>query len=220
MITVSGTSFLFSKFDGILGMAWQTISVDNIEPVYRTMYKLGILDDESFAFYLTRTANKDGSTLTLGGVNKNLSKNDWKYVNLTETDYWLIKIDKITVGDTKIAVDSIRGIVDTGTSALVGDSSIVGLITKLIPSVSIDCSNLETLPSVTITIGGEDYILKPEDYVFQLTMSGKSVCENGWMPAQFPDKFKDVVILGDLFIRTYYTHFNYGKSRIGFATAI
>lgn len=76
MVSVSGASFIFAKFDGILGMAWQTISVDDIKPVYQTMFELGLLDDDSFAFYLTKGDNQAGSLLTLGGINEKCSQND------------------------------------------------------------------------------------------------------------------------------------------------
>ncbi|CAG9324705.1 unnamed protein product [Blepharisma stoltei] len=220
MILVSGTSFLLAKFDGILGMAWRAISVDDIEPVYQTMYDLGLLEDDSFAFYLTKGDNQDGSILTLGGYNEKCYQGDWNYVDLVEDDYWLIQIDKISVNGKEIDVQNIRGIVDSGTSALVGDNSVIKLINSEIPQINTDCSNIPDLPDVTVTIGGIDYVLKPEDYVIEMSIAGKSICENGWIGAGFPEKFKNVVILGDLFIRTYYTHFDYGKSRLGFATAV
>jgi len=34
-----------------------------------------------------------------------------------------------------------------------------------------------------------------------------------------PKEFGNTLILGDVFIRAYYTHFDWGKQRVGFAQA-
>lgn len=220
MTALVGESFTVSKFDGILGMAWQAISADNIPPVYQTLFNLGTLPDDSFAFYLTNTDNKAGSTLTLGGYSSNLSKGDWNYNPLLSNSYWLISINSISINGKAIAVTGIKGIVDSGTTALVGDRNIVDLINKQIPAVSSDCSNLAKLPTVTINIGGINYPLTGTNYVIEIENGTQVECENGWLGVSFPEQLKNVVILGDLFIRTYYTHFDYGKNRVGFSTAL
>lgn len=63
-------SFLASKFDGILGMAWPAISVDHLELIFDLLVKQGKVEGNSFSFYLTKKAGQDGSALVLGGVNK------------------------------------------------------------------------------------------------------------------------------------------------------
>jgi len=39
--TLHGISFLASKFDGILGMAWPTISVNGLPLIFDLLYKQG-----------------------------------------------------------------------------------------------------------------------------------------------------------------------------------
>jgi len=65
---LEGLSFTVAKFDGILGMAWPSISVDNVTPVFMDLWNSGVLEDNSFAFFLTAKAGQSGSTLILGGV--------------------------------------------------------------------------------------------------------------------------------------------------------
>ncbi|CAG9328599.1 unnamed protein product [Blepharisma stoltei] len=220
MTSLVGTSFVVSKFDGILGMAWQAISADNVPPVYQSMFKLGVLPSDSFAFYLTATDNAAGSALTLGGFNPSYTKGDWHYFTLIQDTYWRISIDSISVNGVKIAATGIQGIVDSGTTALVGDKKIVDLINAKIPTVSQTCANLSKLPVVTVTIGGVNYPLTGTNYVIQVTSDGQTECDNGWMGMDFPEQLKNVVILGDLFIRTYYAHFDYAGNRVGFSTAV
>ena len=214
-----GTSFAVAKFDGILGMAWQTISVDNVVTVFQNLVSQGLVSQNSFAFYLTRNAGQAGSVLTLGGYNSTLSKNDWKYVPLIAQDYWRIAIDGIQAGSTKINVSGIKGIVDSGTSLLVGDSSIVNPINAVIGKVSQDCSNLSKLPTVSITINSVTYTMGPSDYVLQITSGSQTECINGFMSTTFPAQLANTLILGDLWIRKYYTLFDFGNKQVGFATA-
>lgn len=212
-----GTSFAVAKFDGILGMAWQTISVDNVTPVFQNLFSQGTVSQNSFAFYLTRTIGQAGSTLTLGGYNSTLSKNDWKQVPLIAEDYWRIAIGGITVGTKAVAISGIKGIVDSGTSLLVGDTALVNDINKLIGTVNKDCSNLNSLPTVNININGQNYALLPNDYVLQIS---STQCINGFMGDAFPAQLANTLILGDLFIRKFYTLFDFGSKSVSFATAL
>lgn len=215
-----GTSFDAAKFDGILGMAWQTISVDNVVPVFQNLFAQGLVSQNSFAFYLTRITGQAGSTLTLGGYNSTLSQNDWHYVPLYATDYWRIAIDTIVTGTTPVTVTGMKGIVDSGTSLLVGSKKIVDEINKVIGTVNQDCSNIASLPTVTITLGGIAYTLAGKDYVLQITSGTQSQCINGWQGEDFSGELANTLILGDLFIRKYYTLFDFGNKQVGFATAI
>jgi len=79
-----GLSFIAAQFDGILGMAYPAISVDNITPVFQTGFTQGVFQDNSFAFYLTQAPNAAGSVLTLGGV-------DYAY-NTTQFKYYPVKL--------------------------------------------------------------------------------------------------------------------------------
>jgi saccharopepsin len=67
-----GLAFAFGKFDGILGLGFDTISVNKIVPPFYNMLQQKSLDEPVFAFYLG-DSNKDGdnSEATFGGIDKN-----------------------------------------------------------------------------------------------------------------------------------------------------
>jgi len=217
-----GTTWTTAKFDGILGMAWQSISADNVPPVFNVLFNQGFVGtNNSFAFYLTKGDSQPGSTLTLGGYDITASKNDWVSHNLIAETYWQISIDSISVvGGKSVTITGIKAIVDSGTSVLVADSNIAKQILAQIPAVNEDCSNINSLPTVNIVIDKVTYALTPANYVWKVTSEGQTQCINGWQSTDFPSELRNCVILGDLFISTYYTQFNYGAKTVSFATAL
>mmetsp|Transcript_14199 Transcript_14199/g.26787 ORF Transcript_14199/g.26787 Transcript_14199/m.26787 type:complete len:370 (+) Transcript_14199:59-1168(+) len=217
MTSLPGVTWVASKFDGILGMGWQAISEDNVPTVFDLMYKQQQVDGNSFSFYLSKTAGSTDSRLVLGGVDTSLAKGSFNYVTLQSDTYWQINIDSIAIGSTKVSATGIKGIVDTGTSLLVGDSKLVDKINALVGTVASDCSNLSQLKNANITIGGVNYVLTPSDYVLKVTSGGQTQCQNGFQGMSVPSQLSNALILGDLFISTYYTHFDVAGNRVGFA---
>lgn len=62
-----GITFVAAKFDGILGMAFQTISVDNVVPVFTNVFQQRLVSRNAFSFWLDRDATqKNGGELFLG----------------------------------------------------------------------------------------------------------------------------------------------------------
>lgn len=216
---LKGVSFVAAKFDGILGMAWQSISENNIPPVFNLLWQQGNLTNNQFSFYLSTAAGSYGSRLVLGGYNPSLAKTAFQFFPLSNQTYWEIALSGVSVGTNSIALTNMRGVIDSGTSVLVGDRVMIDLISEKIGAIKSDCANLNSLPIVTFYVGGKPFPLTPQQYVLQVTDQNQTECLSGFDAMNFPSYLKNTIILGDMFIRAYYTIFDFGNKQVGFATA-
>jgi cathepsin D len=214
----SGVSFDVSKFDGILGLAYQSISADGVEPPFEVAVDQGVIADNSFSFYLTSNPGSTGSVLILGGTDSNYYTGTLTYHPIAADYYYLIKVASVAVGSTTIGVSNFYGIVDSGTSVLVGSASLVDKILAQLPD-KITCDSVSSLPNLVFTIDSATYTIPPSAYVLEVTVLGQKQCEMGIMSIDFPPSFGETLILGDTFIREYYTHFDIANNQIGFAKA-
>lgn len=164
--SASGVSFIASQMSGILGLAYNTISVNQLP----TFFDNADLEDKSFSFYLHDTADKSYMVIP-GMYSDNYATIDTHKV--IEQKYWALKLDTVAQGDTKIDASDYKAVIDSGTSLLVGPKDIVDPLIKGI-RVKKDCSNIDSLPTMTFTIDGTDYELDAKDYVLQITQAGET----------------------------------------------
>jgi len=167
-----------------------------------------------------------GGELVLGGVDSSKYTGDFTYTPVTTKGYWQFSVDSITLGSDAVGT-TVNAIADTGTSLLaVPKATFTSLVAKL-PGVSplaageysVDCSKISQMPTLTFKIGGKDFALEGTDYVLQISQMGQTQCLLGMMGIDVPPPRGPLWILGDVFLRKYYTVFDYGENRLGFATA-
>ena len=113
-----------------------------------------------------------------------------------------------------------KAIVDTGTSLIVGSPAVIGRIqNRLGNRQKIPCGEVASLPTLTFVIEGTNFPLTPDAYVLKVSQFGRTVCLAGFAETQFPPQLGEVVILGDSFLKEYYSIYDTGEERVGFAKA-
>merc|ERR1711957_1025921 len=181
-------------------------------------------DPAQHLFFLS-SGGKTGSTLSLGGPDPSFYTGDIHYVGVAKAakllPYWLVSASDIKIGgESSGACGWVLGcemVVDTGTSLLAGPPKAVTPLLAKIGNVSEDCSNVKSLPTLTFSIGGKDFDLGPDFYVLRgKDDSGKEACQVG---IQAVNVGVPIWILGDPFLRKYYTTWDAEKNQVGFATA-
>lgn len=221
-------AFLVGKFDGILGMGYDSISVNNLTTPFTNLIQGGKCAEPVFAFWLSRDPESGarGGELTLCGSDQSHYEGELFYVPVTRQKYWQFAVDSLSVGNKAIAT-SFQGIADTGTSLLTGPSKEIEQVNRAIgarriPIVGeyvVSCSKLDSLPTVTFKINGKDFPLTPQEYVVQMSNKGTTMCISGFMGLDVAPPAGPLWILGDVFIGPYYTVFDKGQNRVGFAKA-
>merc|ERR1711988_490955 len=206
-----GLAFKIGKMDGIMGMAFQRIAVDGIKPPWYDILGTSGMENK-FAFYLGKGSGGN-SEMVLGGVDPSHYTGEIHYVPLTLDAYWMFKMDKFSIGS--VSESDVTVIADTGTSLLAGPTDFITKVQEAIGATplahgeyTLDCSKLDSLPDVTITLNGKDFALNEG-----------GTCLSGFMGIDLPADNPVHFILGDVFLRKYYSIYDAGNKQMGFATA-
>uniref|UniRef100_A0A3P8TDR8 Peptidase A1 domain-containing protein n=1 Tax=Amphiprion percula TaxID=161767 RepID=A0A3P8TDR8_AMPPE len=198
-LTEAEAIFLDSvPWDGVVGLAFSNVSLDGGTNILDNMWNQGIIPQNMFSMYLSSSV--EGSELILGGTDSSYYTGSIKWIPL------------ITInGNTVACAGSCEAMVDSGTSVIIdsGDeiSNIngwLGAIPNQYGTAAVSCFNTHLLPDIVFNINGYSFSLPPTAY-------SRSGCTTGFAPGPW--------ILGEVFMRQFYTAFDVGNKLVGFAQA-
>ncbi|KAK9665871.1 hypothetical protein RND81_14G142100 [Saponaria officinalis] len=141
-------TFVAAKFDGILGLGFQEISVGDAVPVWYNMVNQGLVKEPVFSFWLSRDADEEvGGEIVFGGVDPAHYKGEHKWVPVSRKGYWQFDVDDVLVdGETTgFCAGSCSAIADSGTSLLAGPTAVIAQINHAIGAtgiVSMECKTV------------------------------------------------------------------------------
>ncbi|XP_008399056.1 nothepsin [Poecilia reticulata] len=224
-----GSVFVTAKFDGVLGLAYQSLAEILGNPVFDNMLAQKIVDQPVFSFYLsrrTRTSNPQGELL-LGGIDETMYNGSINWLPVSVKRYWQVEMDSVVVqGAGSFCPSGCHAILDTGTSLIGGPTRDVMRLQQLIGATPtnngefvIDCTRLSSLPRITFILGGKEYTLTSEQYVRKEAFGINDLCFSGFQAFDIISPEGPMWILGDVFLTEFYSIFDRGLDRIGLAQA-
>lgn len=226
-ITVEdGDVFATSQFAGIAGLAFPALSAYGNVPFFDNIMKQGLLGVNMFAFYYSKAPRQE-SALFFGGPDPKFYHGEITWMPVMRQFYWEIRLQDIAIGDshlhlcdagTQYATDEhgCKIVFDTGTSLIAGPSDAVMKIMNQL-NVEDHCDDISALPDLTMHFGGKEFVLHPADYVLDSDNDSGSGCKLGFMPLDVPAPRGPLWILGDVFMRKFYTVFDRAEERVGIA---
>ncbi|EAU84813.1 endopeptidase [Coprinopsis cinerea okayama7 len=215
-----GLAFAFGKFDGILGLAYDTISVNRIVPPFYNMINQKLIDSPVFAFRIG-SSEEDGGEATFGGIDHEAYTGKLHYVPVRRKAYWEVELEKISFGDDELELEHTGAAIDTGTSLIALPTDMAEMLNTQIGArkswngqYQVDCNKVPSLPDLTFQFGGKPYPLKGSDYI--LNVQGTCISAFTGMDINMPGG-DSLWIVGDVFLRKYYTVYDLGNDAVGFA---
>jgi hypothetical protein len=223
-----GEVFLTGKFDGILGLSFPSLSAAGYTPVMDNIMKQGLLARNCFSFYYSKLPRQE-SAFILGEPNPELFVGEMRFLQVSRAFYWEVELADIKINGRGLRVcpdAPCKAVVDTGTSLLTGPTE---AITELLNHVHVesDCSN--QLPVITYVLrdqnGDHEFDIEPEFYVVRSSSMldddsrQPKYCKPGFMALDVPPPRGPLWILGDIFMRKFYTVFDRDRKMLGFAKA-
>jgi hypothetical protein len=209
-------------FNGIFGLAWPSIAVLKVTPPFFNMKYQGVVDNGIFSFHLQLEDNQSTGELIFGGYDSSKFMGSLSCHSLLSEQYWTVSMSTVKAGDKRSSASA--AVIDSGTSLIVGPSDSVshlvggnvGAISQGEGLYSVDCGSVGKLPNLEFEIDGILYKIPPSMYVFP-SDSGATQCLLGISGS---DGVGDLWILGQVFMRQYYSVFDAEQGSVGFARAI
>lgn len=206
-----------------MGLGYDTIAVAGVVPPFYNMISQGLLDQPVFSFWLSRA--KDGSILggelLFGAIDEEAFEGPLVYAPVIRKGYWEVELAGLQLGDADLEFTG-RAAIDTGTSLIACPTEASDTINERIGATkgfhgiyTVDCASLASLPDIHFTFGQHTFSLTAQDYILQ-TQGG---CISAFMGIDVPAPAGPIWIIGDAFLRAYYTVYDLGKNRVGFAPA-
>ncbi|XP_072541140.1 gastricsin-like [Salminus brasiliensis] len=217
-----GNHFARPLHDGLMGLAF----MPNKGTIVDTMIQEGVIEEPVFAFYLSSNSDS-GSEVVFGGTDPSLYQGQINWVPVQQSSHWQLVFDGFEVNhqSTGWCESGCTAITDTGTSLLLCPPQYVDTLHQMLGSQQDEngnyvfaCSEVSSLPPLTFIMNGAHLHLPASAYVLQDEDSNGN-CRSGISHSH--EQYRNGLpywILGDVFLRQFYSVFDQGNARVGFAT--
>ncbi|CAD7959295.1 unnamed protein product [Amoebophrya sp. A120] len=224
-LTQTSEPFKWLPFDGIFGLAPSASKGSALHSIR----KAKVLAHNMLGCYLSEDTHRTGS-LSFGGIEPQyIAKGHPLYWHTTtHPKEWQVAIADVEVnGEKQHACDSYPNkeclaVVDTGSSLITGPAEEMDpLLQKM--QLDTSCKRLDKMPTVNLLLKSDDglirYPLTPQEYTLadMNEQTEQPECELGFGSMDVPGK---KWVLGDTFLRRYYSIYDDDKGRVGFVRSV
>ncbi|CAO3668846.1 unnamed protein product [Rhizopus stolonifer] len=208
--------FTSSPFQGIFGLGLPRIATSVENPPVISMALQGILSEPLFAIYSQHNAGE----IDFGGVDRNRFDGELSFAEVIDDGYWMIQLDGAQFRD--IFFPGRKAIVDSGSTLIIMPKDDAELYHQLIPGAttngdgtwSFPCQSIKATPEFVLHTGNISLMLPAESLFLAPMFPTSKMCLSG-VSGQDVESW----ILGDIFLKHFYTVFDVGRRQVGFAVA-
>ncbi|CAO3659115.1 hypothetical protein G6F70_008149 [Rhizopus microsporus] len=214
--------------DGIFGLGFPPLAYTGLQSsIVEDLFHSGRIAGPVVSFYLGHPRDGGKGEILFGDINKEHFEGELKYVPLTEKTYWQVDLNGIGVkGKDIMNGTSMPAIVDTGTTLIILPTALSKAIHASIPGAQYnffygwrmpcDLADSKSDEAITFNLGGQEFPIPLRDIVRAKRSVDinpfNNLCFSGIGEADTP-----LAILGDTFLRSYYSVYDFGNARVGLA---
>lgn len=173
-----------ARFDGILGLAYDSIAEGNCIPPLYMMKDARCIRDQVFCVGLRKAITGTvGGVINWGGCDPQSYSGDMVQIPMSQKGYFQFKMLQVTFvggsGKTPplLCQGGCQAIADTGTSLVVGPveeirqlNTFLGMTRTPSGDYVIKCSQMQYLPAIAFRLYKWDMILTPDDYILKVRL--------------------------------------------------
>ncbi|ORX34433.1 aspartic protease [Kockovaella imperatae] len=221
-VTQVSSSFDNNPATGLCGLAYQSIASSGQAPLPLNLYNSGQISSPEFGFRITADTS-NGAELTMGGIASDYAGASFQSTPVTTQTYYEVNTNGITVNEN-IVSGSFPAAIDTGTTLIYVPTSAASAFYNAIPGSSSAGNGAYNYPcdfSGTVgfnfpNIGNLDFNVND----LNAGNNGDGTCVGAVQGQDIQDtNGNDFAIIGDVFIKSYYTVFNFGSNYVAFSPA-
>ncbi|KAI0085144.1 aspartic peptidase domain-containing protein [Irpex rosettiformis] len=228
-VRTESEDFMEYPSSGLLGLAFKSISQMNTPNFFENLLSARKLAAGIFSIHLTR-GQEDGSQICFGCYDLTKTVGPTRWLNLTTRTYWTINMDGITSNKLETTPTNLTAAIDSGTSLMLVPDTVAKQFYGMIPG-SKDASmergeGFYTYPcsspiTISLSFSGKPFSMRTDDFNIGKLSEESTDCVGGIVGVDPSSGFpSNLAIVGDVFLKSWYTTFDYGGNRVGFAPSV
>ncbi|KAG8868321.1 Type I transmembrane sorting receptor [Tulasnella sp. 332] len=236
-VTKESGSFEDGPTDGLLGLGFTANAETGKTPWFINLANSGTLASKIFSVYQARNG-ASGSEICFGCTDSAKYTGAITYYPLDPSAtsgtqyYWNTPAAGFTY-NSGTSSGAFSAVIDTGTTLIYIPTAYAKTLYSKIPGAksaastvgagfySFPCSSASTLAPIQLKIGSAYYAVNMADFNLGPVSSGSSSCVAGIIGEDIGGSGADqLAIIGDEWIKSWYSVFDYGNLRVGFAQAL